>query len=111
MICLPGDLPEFIEVDCGALEIGESISLSQLNLPSGVESAHLGRGGEDLGLVAIKKPVAGVRTKKHQMLTLLRTRMLIQQNRQMKIKARRARLNFYRPCLNSRAPLDARLFL
>jgi large subunit ribosomal protein L25 len=59
VICLPGDLPEFIEVDCGALEIGESISLSQLNLPSGVESAHLGRGGEDLGLVAIQKARGG----------------------------------------------------
>ena len=55
VICLPGDLPEFIEVDCGALEVGESIHLSQLSLPSGVESAHLGRGGEDLGLVAIQK--------------------------------------------------------
>jgi large subunit ribosomal protein L25 len=53
--CLPGDLPEYIEVDCGALEIGDSIHLSQLNLPEGVESAHLLRGGEDLGVVAIQK--------------------------------------------------------
>jgi large subunit ribosomal protein L25 len=52
---LPGDLPEYIEVDCGALEIGDSIHLSQLNLPEGVESAHLLRGGEDLGVVAIQK--------------------------------------------------------
>ena len=53
--CLPGNLPEYIEVDCGALEIGDSIHLSQLNLPEGVESAHLIRGGEDLGVVAIQK--------------------------------------------------------
>ena len=53
--CLPGDLPEYIEVDCGELEIGQSIHLSQLNLPDGVESAHLARGGEDLGVVAIQK--------------------------------------------------------
>lgn len=59
--CLPGVLPEYIEVDCGALEVGQSIHLSQLNLPDGVESAHLARGGEDLGVVAIQKargPVA-----------------------------------------------------
>ena len=53
--CLPGVLPEYIEVDCGALEVGQSIHLSQLNLPDGVESAHLARGGEDLGVVAIQK--------------------------------------------------------
>lgn len=35
--CLPKDLPEFIEVDLGALKIGESIHLSQLKLPNGVK--------------------------------------------------------------------------
>lgn len=34
--CLPGDLPEFIEVDMANLEIGESIHLSELVLPKGV---------------------------------------------------------------------------
>ena len=35
--CLPKDLPEFIEVDVGALEVGESIHLSDLKLPKGVK--------------------------------------------------------------------------
>ncbi len=35
--CLPKDLPEFIEVDIGALKVGDSIHLSQLKLPKGVK--------------------------------------------------------------------------
>lgn len=35
--CLPGDLPEFIEVDLSNLHINESIHLSQLKLPKNVE--------------------------------------------------------------------------
>ena len=35
--CLPKSLPEFIEVNVGALNIGESIHLSQLVLPNGVK--------------------------------------------------------------------------
>lgn len=33
---LPGDLPEYIEVDLAALEPGESVMLSELKLPEGV---------------------------------------------------------------------------
>ncbi len=39
--CLPKDLPEFIEVDVAALEIGESVHLSQIKLPKGVEFVQL----------------------------------------------------------------------
>ena len=35
--CLPRDLPEYIEVDLGPLEIGETVHLSELKLPEGVE--------------------------------------------------------------------------
>ena len=35
--CLPGDLPEFIEVDLGNLEADQSIHASQVKLPKGVE--------------------------------------------------------------------------
>ena len=35
--CLPKDLPEFVEVDLSAMEIGQSIHLSQVKLPAGVE--------------------------------------------------------------------------
>ncbi|MDZ7684141.1 MAG: 50S ribosomal protein L25/general stress protein Ctc [Gammaproteobacteria bacterium] len=36
--CLPGKLPEYIEVDIGDLDIGDSILMSQIVLPEGVES-------------------------------------------------------------------------
>lgn len=40
--CLPGSLPEFIEVDMGKLEVGHSIHANDLALPAGVELvAHL----------------------------------------------------------------------
>jgi large subunit ribosomal protein L25 len=35
--CLPGNLPEYIEVDVSGLEIGDTILLSGLVLPEGVE--------------------------------------------------------------------------
>jgi len=35
--CLPGSLPEFIEVDMGSLEAGHSIHANDLALPAGVE--------------------------------------------------------------------------
>ncbi|MDD4881250.1 MAG: 50S ribosomal protein L25/general stress protein Ctc [Gallionellaceae bacterium] len=42
--CLPGSLPEFIEVDCKDLAVGHSMHLSHLTLPAGVESVMLHRG-------------------------------------------------------------------
>ncbi|HUW25246.1 MAG TPA: 50S ribosomal protein L25/general stress protein Ctc [Gallionella sp.] len=39
IICLPADLPAFIEVDMGSLELGHSIHVSDLKLPKGVEAA------------------------------------------------------------------------
>jgi large subunit ribosomal protein L25 len=40
--CLPGNLPEFIEVDLAEVEIGKSLHVKDLNLPHGVElSQHL----------------------------------------------------------------------
>ncbi|MHB1094297.1 50S ribosomal protein L25/general stress protein Ctc [Thiobacillus sp.] len=35
--CLPGSLPEFIEIDMGQLEVGHSIHANDLKLPRGVE--------------------------------------------------------------------------
>lgn len=34
--CLPKDLPEYIEVDMAAMDIGDSMHLSQLKIPEGV---------------------------------------------------------------------------
>ena len=38
--CLANDLPAFIEVDLGALKVGESIHLGELKLPKGVKLGH-----------------------------------------------------------------------
>jgi large subunit ribosomal protein L25 len=45
--CLPKDLPSFIEVDLGMLELGHSVHVADLKLPNGVEvSAHGTHSGE-----------------------------------------------------------------
>jgi large subunit ribosomal protein L25 len=52
--CLPKDLPEYIEVDLSALEIGESIHLSGLTVPEGVTLTELARGEDhDSSVVSI----------------------------------------------------------
>ena len=56
VLCLPKDLPEFIEVDLGALGLNESIHLSQLQIPEGVELLALAK--EDAAVVAIHSPRA-----------------------------------------------------
>ncbi|MFT5176228.1 MAG: large subunit ribosomal protein L25 [Gammaproteobacteria bacterium] len=38
--CLPANLPEFISVDLGALEVGDSVHLSDLVLPTNVTMSH-----------------------------------------------------------------------
>ncbi len=51
--CLPQDLPEFIEVDLQHLQAGETVHLSQVALPTGVELAHHGEGDPVIvGIVA-----------------------------------------------------------
>ena len=57
IICLPDDLPEYIEVDLSNLQMGHSIRLSELTLPKGVESSQL-RGGDDAVVVTIPVPRA-----------------------------------------------------
>ncbi len=55
--CLPGDLPEFIEVDLADVEVGQILHISDLKLPSGVESVALSHGDDhDLPVVNIHKP-------------------------------------------------------
>jgi large subunit ribosomal protein L25 len=52
--CLPGDLPEYIEVDISALEVGDSIHLSDLQVPEGVTLIDLARGDDhDSAVVSI----------------------------------------------------------
>lgn len=57
--CLPKDLPEFIEVNLSALEIGQSVHLSQITLPKGVEFVALAH-DNDAAVAAIAKTRGGV---------------------------------------------------
>ena len=50
IVCLPRDLPEYIEVDMIELDIGEAVHLSDIALPEGVTSVALSHGDEDSDL-------------------------------------------------------------
>ncbi len=57
--CLPKDLPEFIEVDLGNLELNEICHLTDIKLPSGVEIVELTHGEEhDQAVASIHMPRA-----------------------------------------------------
>jgi len=60
--CLPKDLPEFIELDLANLQIGDTIHLSQLTLPSGVEVPEL-KLGADHGVAVVVARHARVETE------------------------------------------------
>jgi len=58
--CLPGNIPEYIEVDLTGLQIGESIHLSQLVLADGLEIVALTHGEDhDLPVAQIMKSRVG----------------------------------------------------
>jgi large subunit ribosomal protein L25 len=46
IVCLPRDLPEYIEVDVAELELGAALHLSDISVPEGVEIASLNQGGD-----------------------------------------------------------------
>jgi large subunit ribosomal protein L25 len=52
--CLPADLPAFIEVDLKDLQAGQSIHVSQLSLPKGVEVVHHGHGDPVVASITVK---------------------------------------------------------
>lgn len=53
--CLPKDLPEFIEIDLGNLQIGDTIHLSQVKMPNGVEVPELKLGADhDVAVVVAR---------------------------------------------------------
>ncbi|WP_426357000.1 50S ribosomal protein L25/general stress protein Ctc [Pseudocolwellia sp. HL-MZ19] len=55
--CLPGDLPEFIEVDLASLEVGQTLHLSDITLPKGVTSDELTKGeSHDQAVVTSNAP-------------------------------------------------------
>jgi len=56
--CLPANLPEFIEVDTSQLKLNETLHLSNLKLPKGVELVAFSHGaeGHDSAVVSIHIP-------------------------------------------------------
>ena len=58
--CLPGDIPEYVEVDILEVEIGQIIHLSDITLPEGVTSVALALGEDhDLAVASIIAPKGG----------------------------------------------------
>ncbi|ROO27706.1 50S ribosomal protein L25 [Salinisphaera orenii MK-B5] len=61
--CLPRNLPEYIEVDCSKLGLNDSIHLSELVLPEGVQIVDLMGDEEDqndLTVVSVQVPRAAI---------------------------------------------------
>ena len=59
IMCLPKDLPEYLEVDMTDVEIGTTLHISDITLPKGVESVALSHGTDhDLPIAAVNKPKA-----------------------------------------------------
>ena len=55
--CLPKDLPEYIEVDMAALEVGDAVHLSELALPEGVHIMALAHNPDnDQPVVNVQHP-------------------------------------------------------
>ena len=59
--CLPKDLPEYLEVDMAEVELGQTLHISDIKLPKGVESVALSQGEDhDLPVATVNKPKAAV---------------------------------------------------
>ncbi|BAU56474.1 LSU ribosomal protein L25p [Halorhodospira halochloris] len=55
VVCYPQDLPTHIDVDVSKLDVGKAVHISELHLPSGVESAALQHGvGHDAPVVSVQ---------------------------------------------------------
>lgn len=58
--CLAKDLPEYIEIDVSAMQLGDALHLSDIKLPSGVEIIALSHGEDhDLPVVSVHAPRGG----------------------------------------------------
>ena len=55
--CLPKDLPEYIEIDMSALDVGDAVHLSELVLPEGVHVMALAHNPDnDQPIVSVQHP-------------------------------------------------------
>ena len=65
--CLPGDLPEYIEVDMADVEMDQIIHLSDIKLPKGAQLIALTHGEDhDLPVAAIHAPKRGVEVEEDE---------------------------------------------
>lgn len=55
--CLPKDLPEYLEVDLGSIDVGDIVHMSELKLPAGVEIPELRLGKEHDHAIAVAKEI------------------------------------------------------
>jgi len=61
ILCLPSNIPNYIEVDIGSMDIGDLIHLSEVPLPEGVTSVALSYGEEhDLAVASVIAPRATI---------------------------------------------------
>ena len=60
IICLPADLPAFIEVDLGKLELGHSVHVADLKLPKGLEAAAHGTHTAEAVVATVQVPRGAV---------------------------------------------------
>ncbi len=59
--CLPGATPEYIEVDLGEMHVGDTVHISDLPLPEGIESVALSHGdAHDHPVTNILHPKGGL---------------------------------------------------
>ncbi len=56
IMCLPKDLPAFIEVDLGQMELGHSVHVADLKLPAGVEAAAHGTHTAEAVVATVQVP-------------------------------------------------------
>jgi len=54
--CLPSNLPEYLEVDVSQLNMHDSVKLSDIKVPEGVEIIALAHGGEDHVVASVVAP-------------------------------------------------------
>ncbi len=60
VLCLPSDIPEYIEVDMAELKTGDIVHLSEIKLPKGVTSVALSLGEDhDLAVASVVAPKGG----------------------------------------------------
>ena len=60
VMCFPKDLPEYLDVDLLEIELGQSVHISDITLPAGVESVELSQGKDhDQTVASVIAPRGG----------------------------------------------------